>query len=291
MTFQSIYLLFWIYSILGWIMETTNVSLKEKRFINRGFFLGPYCPIYGTGGVLLLSLNTYESDPFVVFILSIMICSIVEYLTSYFLELIYRVRWWDYSNRLFNINGRICLFNSICFGLLGMFLVCFFNPYFLNIINNMNNNIRLIIVIILFIITTIDIVITFNAMFDIRKTVVNFKEKTLTSLFKPNSDNTEEISKKVKNIIKNKTFIHKHLIDAYSNFKVYKNNFFRKKDDIRKIKLKEKSENYYIIGSFISIIIGYIIGNLLNNIGLYIVISFVLGIIIIHFINRGLNGK
>ena len=240
MTFQSIYLLFWTYSILGWIMETTNVSIQKKKFVNRGFFLGPYCPIYGTGGILLLTLNSYQNNPLIIFMLSIVICSLVEYLTSYVMELIYKVRWWDYSNRLFNLNGRICLFNSICFGLLGMLMVCFLNPYFLNIINNMNNNLRLIIILIIFILTTIDIIITFNAMFDIRKTVVNIKDKTLTNLFKPNTDNTEEISKKVRKIIENKTFIHKHLTKAYSNFKVYKNYFFRKQEEISKLKLKEK---------------------------------------------------
>ena len=139
MKFFNIYLLFWIYSFLGWVLETTLVSFKSRKFINRGFFLGPYCPIYGTGGVLLLFLNGYRTDPFVVFILSIFICSLVEYLTSYFMELIYRVRWWDYSNRFFNINGRICLFNSVFFGLFGTLAVCFLNPYFTNLINSLNN--------------------------------------------------------------------------------------------------------------------------------------------------------
>ena len=73
MYLQNIYILFWFYSILGWIMETTKVSLNKKKFINRGFFLGPYCPIYGTGGVLLLTLRDYQSEPLVVFILSVVI--------------------------------------------------------------------------------------------------------------------------------------------------------------------------------------------------------------------------
>ena len=106
MNIQNIYLLFWIYSILGWFMETTLVSIENKRFINRGFFLGPYCPIYGTGGVLLLLISKYQGEPITVFLLSIIICSIVEYLTSYLLELIYKVRWWDYSNRFFNNSYR-----------------------------------------------------------------------------------------------------------------------------------------------------------------------------------------
>lgn len=98
MNLEIIYLLFWLYAFLGWLMESINVSLQSKKIINRGFLLGPYCPIYGVGGVLLLSLKSYQSDPLVVFILSIVICSIVEYLTSYLLELIYKVRWWVIPN-------------------------------------------------------------------------------------------------------------------------------------------------------------------------------------------------
>ena len=287
MNIQNIYFLFWIYSILGWCMETTIVSISKKRFINRGFFIGPYCPIYGTGGILLLSISKYKTEPIVVFILSIVICSVVEYLTSYFLELIYRIRWWDYSNRMFNINGRICLFNAICFGLLGMIMVCFLNPYFLDILNSFNYTIKLIITIILGLGTTFDIVITFVTMFDIKKTVLSIKDKTIGNLFKTNKDSTEEISKKVRSIIKDKSIIHKHLTKAYSNFKVYKNYFLEKKDVIVKLKLKEKLENRFIVTSIISIIIGYIIGILINHIWLSIIICFVLGLIIV----RSINGK
>ena len=129
-------------------------------------------------------------------------------------------------------------------------------------------------------------IITFGAMFDIRNTIVNLKDKTLTNLFKPNTDNTEEISNKVKSIIKDKTFIHKHLTNAYANFKIYKNNFLEKADEI-----KEKLENRYVITGIISIIIGYFLGYTLKNIGFYIVLCFGLGIIIVSIINRGKNGK
>ncbi len=291
MDLQVIYILFWIYSFLGWCMETLLVSLKSKKYINRGFFLGPYCPIYGTGGILLLSLNNYQDAPLIVFILAIFICSIVEYLTSYFLELVYKVRWWDYSNRMFNINGRVCLFNSICFGLLGTIMVSFLNPFFLNLITSLKDSFKYILLGIIFSVTTIDMIVTFTTMFDIRKTVINLKEKTLTSLFRPNSDNTEEISKKVRSIVREKGFIHKHLTKAYSNFLINRDHFFKRSEELSKIKLKEKLENSYVIGAFISILIGLILGKIFGNISIFIIISFVLGIIIIHLINRSSNGK
>ena len=281
-----IYILFWLYSFLGWLMETTLVSLQSKKFINRGFFMGPYCPIYGTGGVLLLVLSPYKDSPFLVFILSIIICSVVEYLTSYILEMIYKVRWWDYSNRMFNLNGRVCLFNSICFGLLGMLMVSYLNPVFLNLITSLSDTILTIIALIILIITLIDMSITFSIMFDIRKTIINLKDKTITNIFKKNQDNTEEVSKRVKNILKEKGFIHKHLSNAFSNLKVYKNNFFTKTEELLKRKREQKLETKFIIGTLISIIVGYLIGNYLNQVGLVISICLVLNLIILRLLSR-----
>lgn len=281
-----IYILFWLYSFLGWLMETTLVSLQSKKFINRGFFMGPYCPIYGTGGVLLLVLSPYKDSPFLVFILSIVICSIIEYLTSYILEMIYKVRWWDYSNRMFNLNGRVCLFNSICFGLLGMLMVSYLNPVFLNLITSLSDTILTIIALTILIITLIDMSITFSIMFDIRKTIINLKEKTITSIFKKNQDNTEEVSKRVKSILKEKSIIHKHLSNAFSNLKVYKNNFFTKTEELLKRKREQKLETKFIIGTLISIIVGYLIGKYLNQVGLVISICLVLNLIILRMLSR-----
>ena len=283
----NIYLLFWLYAVLGWVMETALVSIQSKRFVNRGFLMGPYCPIYGTGGVLLLSLDPYKNSPFLVFILAIIICSIVEYLTSYILEIIYKVRWWDYSDRLFNIKGRICLFNSICFGLLGMLMVSFLNPIFMGLINKIPRNILIVISLVILIITLIDITITISCMFNIRKTIVNLKDKTLTNIFKKNQDATEEISKKIKNMLKEKDFISKHLQDAFSNMKVNRNNIVRKTEKILKL---ERIETITIISSIISIIIGYLIGSLINKKGLLICLFFVLNLIILRLITRRKNG-
>ena len=287
----NIYILFWIYSILGWCVETFRVSLKNKKIINRGFFLGPYCPIYGTGGIALLSLKDYQSDPIVAFILAIFICSVIEYLVSYFMELIYKVRWWDYSNRLFNINGRICLFNSFCFGIFGLLTVCYLNPYFINLINNLNNNFKLIIAIIILIITTIDMTITFSAMFDFRKYVTSLKDKTLASIFKPSTDSTEEISKRVRNSLKEKSFIHKHLLKAFANLKVYRDTFFKKGGELIKYRRGKYIENSLVLGTIISIIIALILGILFNNISLWIIISFVVNLVIVKMISRGRNDK
>ena len=124
------FLLFLAYSFLGWLMEVIGKLIQLKRFINRGFLIGPYCPIYGCGALLItFLLKKYIDDPFTLFIMAILLCGTLEYLTSYFMEKIYHARWWDYSQRKFNINGRVCLNTIIPFGLLGMFIIYISNPF------------------------------------------------------------------------------------------------------------------------------------------------------------------
>ena len=91
-------LVFFIYAFAGWIMETTSISIRNKKFVNRGFLIGPVCPIYGYGVVLVsLLLQKYQNDIIVTFFMSIIICGFLEYFTSYFMEIIFKARWWDYS--------------------------------------------------------------------------------------------------------------------------------------------------------------------------------------------------
>ncbi len=87
------FLLFIIYSVLGWIMEVCLALYKEKKFINRGFLIGPYCPIYGVGCILLsVCLQSFASNPITLFLMSLVICSGLEYATSYIMEKIFKAR-------------------------------------------------------------------------------------------------------------------------------------------------------------------------------------------------------
>ena len=89
-------LVFFIYAVAGWIMESTSISIRNKKFVNRGFLIGPVCPIYGYGVVLVsILLKKYQDDMIVTFFMSIIICGILEYLTSFFMEKIFNARWWD----------------------------------------------------------------------------------------------------------------------------------------------------------------------------------------------------
>ena len=102
------FLLFIIYSFMGWLMEIIDNIIVKHKIVNRGFLLGPYCPIYGFGCLsLIFFLSNYKSDPIILFFMAIVICSILEYSTSYIMEKLFKLRWWYYIDKKFNINGRI----------------------------------------------------------------------------------------------------------------------------------------------------------------------------------------
>ena len=108
--FDYYVLLFFGLAFIGWLWEVGLYLATEHAFINRGVYRGPYLPIYGAGGLAL--------------------CSGLEYFTSWFLERLWGIRWWDYSGHAWNLNGRICLLGAVVFGLGGTGLVCLLLPLY-----------------------------------------------------------------------------------------------------------------------------------------------------------------
>ena len=151
-TVETYLLLFFIYSIGGWLMEVIGKLIEKRKFVNRGFLIGPYCPIYGHGAILItILLQKYIDDPIALFIMGVVVCSILEYLTSYFMEKIFHARWWDYSRYKFNINGRICLLYSVFWGLLGILWIKKLYPRIASVILYIPNKFGKITVWILFV--------------------------------------------------------------------------------------------------------------------------------------------
>lgn len=220
-----LFLLFITYSFIGWCMEVGCKLVELKKFINRGFLIGPYCPIYGWGCILIIILlNKYTNDPLVLFIMAIVICSILEYFTSYFMEKLFKARWWDYSRRKFNINGRICLETMIPFGLLGCLIMYFVNPFFVSIYSKIPSNILIIISSILFTIFLTDNIISYTIMF-----------KMKIPKIKISKDSTEEITEYVRSILAKRSFLYKRLMKAYPNMKILRNKVMSINNDIDNI--------------------------------------------------------
>lgn len=203
-TVEIYFLLFFTYSVLGWIMEVTLKLITERKFINRGFLIGPYCPIYGYGVLLItLLLKKYQDDVIATFIFSILICGLLEYFTSYFMEKFFHARWWDYSKKRFNINGRICLETLIPFGIMGCLIIYITNPIILSALNKIPELALHIVSIILFICYIADNIISGKIISNLKEVSTNLR------------DNTEEISQKVKNIISKKSVLHRRLVKAF----------------------------------------------------------------------------
>ena len=208
-TIEIYFLLFISYAFLGWCMEVTCKFIQYKKFINRGFLIGPYCPIYGWGALAItILLKRYMEDPLVLFVMSTLICSIIEYLTSYFMEKKYHARWWDYSNKKFNINGRICLETLIPFGILGVAIMYGTNPILFKLYNQIPQLVINILTVILFIGFIVDNIISSNII-----SSINVEGNKLIK------DNTEEITEKIKQVLRQKSWLHRRLINAYQGLK------------------------------------------------------------------------
>ena len=151
-------LIFFIFSIIGWLWEVSLHLIEDGTFVNRGVMHGPWLPIYGCGGVLVLVvLNKFREKPLLEFISIIILCGIVEYFTSFYLELTHNgVKWWDYSGYFLNLNGRICAEGLLVFGLGGIAAVYFLSPLLDNLIRKINSKILIPLVTSLVIVFTID---------------------------------------------------------------------------------------------------------------------------------------
>lgn len=210
MNIYMYFLLFIFYSFIGWIIEIINELITEKRYVNRGFLIGPYCPIYGCGVILMiLLLNRYLNDPVVLFIMAVVICSILEYFTSYIMEKIFKARWWDYTERKFNINGRICLETMVPFGIGGLIIMYFVNPFITGVLNMIPTVLLKLISIILFVVFLVDNLISFKIIFKFRN--ITKKEER---------DNTAEITAKVKEILSKKSKLGKRLIKSFPDLRI-----------------------------------------------------------------------
>ena len=233
-------ILFFIYAVLGYIIEVIYVSITEKRFaINRGFLVGPYLPIFAVGALsLVMLLQKYKEDLVVLFIMSVVICSVIEFFTSYLMEKMFHLRWWDYSQNRFNLDGRICLFNSTAFGVAGVLGVRYLNPFFSGMIDKMSNTTTIVIGLILIFILFVDTIISNIAI---------FKLKIDTSLF-IRKDATTKVREEVMKSLDKYRFFHRRLFNAFPNilefepFKVITESFnkYRYKIIKRDFKLKLK---------------------------------------------------
>ena len=114
---------FYLYCFFGWIFESSYVSILKRRFVNRGFLRIPMLPLYGSGAVMMLVVSEpFQDSLLLTWVSGVIGATILEYVTGWAMEQLFKVRYWDYSNQKFNLHGYICLSSSIAWGFLTIFM-------------------------------------------------------------------------------------------------------------------------------------------------------------------------
>lgn len=179
MFFDPRYLYFdWIlYSFFGWIAQGLYVGFKKHKFLNTGFFYGPYVPIYGFGALIVIICEHFIPQNFLnpvsIFFGAMILTSILEYFTSWLMQEIFHQRWWNYSKRPFNLNGRICLLNSVLYGIAGVFITYVSQPIVIELEKILSVQFINIFEICFSLVFATDAFFTFRHMFEEKKVIEN----------------------------------------------------------------------------------------------------------------------
>ena len=237
---SSWFLFFFLYSVVGYIAEIIVVSINSKKIVlNRGFLIGPYLPIYGFGSlIMLIFLRRYEEDPIVLFVMGAFFCIALEYFTSLIMEKIFKLRWWDYSDKKFNINGRVCLDNALLFGIAGILVVKVIHPLLEDLIYLLPSGLTIGLAIFLFIVMFIDLCESCYITFRLK---INFNKYL-------HKDATKEIKEEMMKAIKKHIILTSRLVKAFPNatndtnkkFMEFIKLIYTTKKDLRIQKLKKK---------------------------------------------------
>ncbi len=209
--FINLLLLFYFYSFAGWCIEVTLKFFQYHRFINRGFLTGPCLPIYGSGCALITAavdalsmLSRYESSYGSVFAVSFILCGTLEYFVSWFMEKRFHARWWDYSRKPMNLNGRIWIGNLVLFGLGGVLVVKIANPLLLPLLTGLGLDIRIW--------TGAGLSVVFLADYITSHFVLKLVKN---SVEKSEADNTEAIGREVRRMLSDRNLFARRFAEAY----------------------------------------------------------------------------
>lgn len=193
--------LFFMFSAIGWAIESTYRSCAEFKFVNSGFLYGPICPIYGTGCLAFHIILVPLSEPigkrlWLVLLLGIILADTVEYFTSWIMEKLFHARWWDYSNKFLNLHGRICFRHSCFWALFAFLYVYFIAPMYNLALTYINPTIMNVCTIIFVLIFLVDLILTLRAVADINKFMKKLgKLKETVTNIGENVKNKADISK------------------------------------------------------------------------------------------------
>lgn len=191
MYFLDLIIYFAIYSFLGWLMETIFASIIERKFINRGFLIGPFCPIYGFGAVMIILGSKWASGIFehgltfyvIGILFSVILTAILEYVTGAVLEKFFNCKWWDYSDNILNLHGYICLKYSLLWGLLAFLMLQVIHPEVLKIYIPIPILVKICLNIVLIIYFLADTIKSVMDIVDLRKVILNYYDFSVNKYY------------------------------------------------------------------------------------------------------------
>ena len=204
-SFKDICLSFFIFSFCGWCIESFYCSVGERKLINRGFLYGPMCPIYGAGCIVMhLTLTRFFDYPWAVVLLGMVICDVVEYITSFVMEKLFNARWWDYTGYFMNLNGRICLKHTIYWGIGAYCYIYIVQPFHLIWYSAIPEKYINIALVLIFAVFAVDLVMTVIAASDIHKLFasINRLKKSVALIADTVKLTAEEKSENISEIVK-----------------------------------------------------------------------------------------
>ena len=206
--FPSYVILFAAFSILGWMMEVVLKYIQYHRFINRGFLIGPYCPIYGWGVLLITLLGNgvffRKCTPLEAFLVGFFICGALEYLVSFVMEKVSHARWWNYSNKPMNLNGRVWIGNLTLFGVAAVAVVYAADPLVFELLSRMPERAQWIAACAFLVIIWSDRVVS-HFMIRIMRDCIDHQE----------ADNTEEVRRQMRLMLKDRSLLVRRIYQAY----------------------------------------------------------------------------
>ncbi len=245
------FLIFIICSFVGYFIEVFWIYLGSKKLVNRGFLCGPVIPIYGFGALLILiCLLRYYNDPVVVFVFGVIITSALEYFTSFILEKIFHNKWWDYSNKPYNLNGRICLRNSFAFGVLALAIVYLVMPILGILFSSFSVKFWTIVAIITFILFVLDVIYSTIVAYNLRNRIIiveelkNEKIAIIPVIFEKKLKESIEGFKTFPNrLLKAFPDLERQYHNSFEIMKKYKDQLKKIKKDMKKKNNKNKNKN------------------------------------------------
>ncbi len=164
---------FYFYCFFGWVFESTYVSVKSRKFVNRGFMRGPFLPIYGSGAIMMLVVSMpFQDNLILTYLAGCVGATVLEFVTGTVMEALFKVRYWDYSNQKFNYKGHICLGSTLAWGFLTIFMTEFLHRGVEKLVFSIPDLIITILTIVLTIVILVDFTLSFKAALDLRNVLI-----------------------------------------------------------------------------------------------------------------------